>query len=125
SMSSQWAKLSMISRRVSSSAPLRFSSVWSENTTPQPKVSSGRLRSYTVMSWVGSCFFIRIAKYRPAGPPPMQTIFMALSGLGLAGWRPRRCCAASERRDIGLAAAEDQRVDVVRALVGVHGLEVH
>ena len=29
------------------SAARKFSMVWSENTTPQPKVSSGRLRSYT------------------------------------------------------------------------------
>jgi len=32
--------------------------VASENTTPNPKVSSGRFRSMTVMSWAGSDFFI-------------------------------------------------------------------
>jgi hypothetical protein len=34
------------------------------------------LRSTTVTSWRGSSFFISSPKYRPAGPPPMQTIFM-------------------------------------------------
>jgi hypothetical protein len=32
------------------------------------------LRSTTVMRWAGSSCFISSAKYRPAGPPPMQTI---------------------------------------------------
>jgi hypothetical protein len=32
-----------------------------------------------VISCAGSCFFIRSAKYRPAGPPPMQVIFMPCS----------------------------------------------
>jgi hypothetical protein len=31
------------------------------------------------MSAAGRCFFIRIAKYRPAGPPPTTAIFIALS----------------------------------------------
>src|SRR2546426_9358976 len=50
----------------------RSSSVWSENTTPKPKVSSGRLRSQTVISQRGQAFFARSAKYRPPGPPPMM-----------------------------------------------------
>ncbi len=45
SMSCQWARLSMIRCFDRWSAPARFWSVWSENTTPQPKVSPGRLRS--------------------------------------------------------------------------------
>ncbi len=37
-------------------------SVWSENTTPKPNVSSGLLRSNTVMRVCGHAFFIRMAK---------------------------------------------------------------
>ena len=40
----------------------RFSTVWSEKTTPQPNVSSGRLRSTTTISWSGFFSFIVIAK---------------------------------------------------------------
>jgi hypothetical protein len=29
-----------------------------------------------VMSCAGSCCFMRSAKYRPEGPPPMHTMFM-------------------------------------------------
>ena len=50
------------------------SNVWSLNTTPKPKVSSGRLRSHTAMSWPGQACFIRMEKYRPAGPPPRIAI---------------------------------------------------
>jgi len=42
----------------------------------EAKVSSARLRSYTVISVFGRCFLRRIAAYRPAGPPPMIAIFM-------------------------------------------------
>jgi hypothetical protein len=28
------------------------------------------------MRWARSCCFMRSAKYSPAGPPPMQTMFM-------------------------------------------------
>ncbi|MCY1384875.1 hypothetical protein D9M69_731800 [compost metagenome] len=52
--------------------------VASENTTPQPKVSYGRLRSITVTSFSGFCSFMSRPKYRPAGPPPMQAIFIAV-----------------------------------------------
>ncbi len=41
---------------VSGSAAARLPSVWSENTTPQPNVSYGRLRSTTRTSWRGSAF---------------------------------------------------------------------
>ena len=75
-MSSQWLNESRICAAVTGSAARRLPSVWSENTTPQPKVSYGRLRSTTTMSCDGSCSFISSAKYRPAGPPPMHTIFM-------------------------------------------------
>jgi len=30
------------------------------------------------MSWDASAFFMRMAKYSPAGPPPMETIRIAL-----------------------------------------------
>src|SRR5215813_6008518 len=74
SMSSQWAKARVIASPVERSASMKLSSVASEKTTPKPKVSSARLRSRTVTSWVGSAFFINKAKYSPAGPPPIETI---------------------------------------------------
>jgi hypothetical protein len=60
---------------VSGSAAAIFSIVASENTTPKPMASSGRLRSYTVIWCAGSAFFIKMPKNSPAGPPPMLTIF--------------------------------------------------
>src|SRR5215471_17274309 len=51
-------------------------SVSSEKTTPQPKVSSGPLRSSTVMRWRGSRPFISRLKKRPAGPPPTTVMSM-------------------------------------------------
>jgi hypothetical protein len=65
----------------SGSAAARLPSVWLENTTPQPKVSLARFLSSTVTSCRGSAFFISRAKYRPAGPPPTQTIRMRLQGV--------------------------------------------
>ena len=41
SMSSQWLNAPAMSRAVAGSARSRLPSVWSENTTPQPNVSSG------------------------------------------------------------------------------------
>ena len=41
---------------------IRFSTVWSEKTTPQPNVSSGRLRSNRSIWCAGSRSFIEIAK---------------------------------------------------------------
>src|SRR5262245_34961900 len=52
-------------------------SVSSENTTPKPKVSSGALRSQTVISASGRSCLASAAKYRPPGPPPataMRTV---------------------------------------------------
>src|SRR5262249_46629706 len=43
---------------------------------PQPKVSSGPSRSTTRISRDGSCRFMRMAKYNPAGPPPITFIFL-------------------------------------------------
>ncbi len=75
-MSSQCWKLASIAAALSGSLCQSLSRVSFENTTPQPKVSSGRLRSITRTSCVGSRSFIEIAQYSPAGPPPMQTIFI-------------------------------------------------
>ena len=69
-------KASSIAAALAGSFFQRLSSVSLEKTTPQPKVSSGRLRSTTRTSCAGSRSFIEIAKYSPAGPPPMQTILM-------------------------------------------------
>ena len=59
-----------LARRLRSAAS-RLPSVWSENTTPQPNVSSGRLRSSTRTSCRAPARFSSSARYRPAGPPPM------------------------------------------------------
>src|SRR3972149_5064155 len=56
---------------------------------PQPKVSSGPSRSKIVIAWAGSSFFMRMAKYRPAGPPPTTGIFMAVVYLRTARPHPR------------------------------------
>ena len=53
-------KARVISACDGSSAARKLLSVFPENTTPQPNVSSGPLR------------FMRMAKYIPAGPPPMS-----------------------------------------------------
>ena len=74
-MSSQWANACVISVWVMGSASKKLSRVASEKTTPKPKVSSGPLRSMTVTWCRGSARFIKIAKYRPAAPPPIATIF--------------------------------------------------
>ena len=76
-MSSQWANSSAIARADCGSLAAKFSTVWSEKTTPQPKVTPGALRSNTSTSCAASRSFIEIAKYSPAGPPPMHAIFIA------------------------------------------------
>src|SRR5512137_19601 len=58
-------------------------------------------------------------------PTSTNSIVMPAAVAGANG--PPRACAAArleERLDAGLRAAEDQRVDVVRAFVGVDHLEV-
>src|SRR5713101_4528680 len=72
----QRAKLLLISSYVSKSASRSAPRVSSENTTPQPKVASGGLRSITVIWSDGFAFFASRAKYRPAGPPPTTTAFI-------------------------------------------------
>src|SRR6267142_5523425 len=74
-MLSQWANAWVISVCVMGSASKKLSRVASEKTTPKPKVSSGPLRSMTVTWCRGSARLIKIAKYRPAAPPPIATIF--------------------------------------------------
>src|SRR4030081_2849055 len=78
-MSSQWGKLARMDACVSGSAAWKFPMVWSEKTTPQPKVSSGRFRSYTSTRSDGSALRSRIAAYSPAGPPPRHTIRLILA----------------------------------------------
>ena len=53
--------------------------VWSEKTTPQPKVSSALFLSTTRISWSGFLNFMQIPKYSPPGPPPMHTAFISSS----------------------------------------------
>ena len=74
-MSSQWANSLAMTSADSGSLAVKFSTVWSEKTTPQPNVTPGGLRSNISISCDGSRSFIEIAKLRPAGPPPMQAIF--------------------------------------------------
>src|SRR5439155_17695316 len=71
SMASHVAKVSVISSNVVRSASRSAPSVSSENTTPQPKVAPGGLRSSTVTWWSGFAFLRSRARYRPAGPPPI------------------------------------------------------
>src|SRR6266508_3583862 len=82
-MALQRAKASLISTKLGWSASRSAPRVSSENTTPQPKVASGGLRSITRTWWPGSAFFMSSAKYSPAGPPPRMPIFMATAGSSL------------------------------------------
>jgi hypothetical protein len=66
---------SAISAALSGSAARMAAIIASEKTTPQPNVSSGRLRSSTAIRASGRASFMTIEKNRPAGPPPMQTMF--------------------------------------------------
>src|SRR5207244_13394605 len=52
-------------------------SVSSEKTTPNPKVSAAAFRSHTSISCFGFSSLTSVARYRPAGPPPMIAIFSA------------------------------------------------
>src|SRR5215472_5090641 len=65
-------------------------SVSSENTTPKPNVSSGALRSQTVISCAGSSCLVSAAKYSPPGPPPMTAIRTATSRPAHPAARPTR-----------------------------------
>ena len=76
-MSSQWASAAVMRAKESASAARKLTIVWSEKTTPQPKVSSRRLRSRTVMSASGRAFLSSRATYSPAGPPPTTATFTA------------------------------------------------
>src|SRR5882757_4936269 len=90
-MSSQWWKLARMAECVSGSAARKFPIVWSEKTTPQPKVSSGRFRSYTSTRTDGSAFRSRMAAYSPAGPPPRHTSRLILA-LPLGATISPACC---------------------------------
>src|SRR5919108_4878044 len=76
-MALQRAKASSISAKLGGSASRSAPRVSSENTTPQPKVASGALRSTTVTWWAGSARLASSAKYSPAGPPPRTPIRIA------------------------------------------------
>ncbi len=52
-MSRQYLKLEVMAAKLAKSASSNWLRVSSENTTPQPKVSSGRLRSQTTISASG------------------------------------------------------------------------
>src|SRR6266705_2513864 len=88
-MSSQWWKLARMEACVSGSAARKFPMVWSEKTTPQPKVSSGRFRSYTSIRTDGSALRSRMAAYSPAGPPPRHTIRLIWQFPSLQPYRQR------------------------------------
>ena len=75
-MSSQYAKWSRIAAVLFGSLCSMLPSASADSTTPQPNVSSARLRSSTVTSCDGSRSFIEIAKYNPAGPPPRHRTLM-------------------------------------------------
>src|SRR6185436_8505751 len=121
SMSSQRANRLVISACVSGSAAARLPSVASENTTPNPNVSAGRLRSKITTSCSGALRLTRMPRYSPAGPPPMQAIFTAStyqirdrpradarrSGLG-------ELLEALERRAEVGALGEDRRARIAR-----------
>ena len=62
SMSSQCANSPAMICADVGSLRSRFSTVWSEKTTPHPKVTPGALRSNTSTSWLGSLSFIEMAK---------------------------------------------------------------
>jgi hypothetical protein len=61
--------------------------------SPDEAKSSARLRSWTVIPASGKARFIRMAKYRPAGPPPALT--MRKGAVMVAG----RIHAGGRRRD--------------------------
>src|SRR5580692_5682627 len=73
-MSSQRANSRSICAYTASSACSMPPSVSSENTTPNPNVSSAALRSQTVTSCSGLSWRVSAAKYSPPGPPPMTAI---------------------------------------------------
>ena len=62
SISSQCANSSAMIFAETGSLACKFSTVWSEKTTPQPKVTPGGLRSNISISCAGSRSFIEMAK---------------------------------------------------------------
>jgi hypothetical protein len=61
-------------------------SVSSEKTTPNPNVSSAVFLSQTSIRCFGLRSLTRVARYRPAGPPPM--IAMSRAGFEGVSFRP-------------------------------------
>src|SRR5690348_11227768 len=81
-------------------------SVSSENTTPNPNVSPAMFRSQTSISWFGLSSFTSVARYSPAGPPPMIAMLSAgfetlalpqPESLQLAGGRARQLADKFDR----------------------------
>ena len=91
---------------------------------PKPKVSSARLRSTTSTRASGRLFFIRIAKYSPAGPPPITStrIRSLASSLPASGnSRPEGSHGASRyNRRHTVSTPNDNRR---RSRVAVEGLD--
>src|SRR5215472_6951910 len=79
--------------------------VSSENTTPNPNVSSAAFRSHTVISWPESSCLASAEKYSPPGPPPTtairtQSSFQAYpySGLTWGNGNTSRMCLGKSLR---------------------------
>ena len=77
STSSQWRTPSAMICADWWSLAVRFSTVWSEKTTPHPKVTpSAHYARTTAMSCAGVARLSpRWREFRPAPPAPMQAIF--------------------------------------------------
>src|ERR687895_437714 len=107
SMSSQRANSAVMAAWTAGSACSMPPSVSSENTTPNPKVSAGALRSHTVISCWGPSCFIKMPKYSPPGPPPMQAICMSSPPEAAQGRSPpacaRLCRFPDDRRSLHIA----------------------
>src|SRR6476646_4393603 len=86
-----------------------LSTVRSEKTTPQPKVTPGGFRSNTSISCAASRSFIVIAKYRPAGPAPTQAIFIALAWHSSAALGQRETSWGLDQDSLGTKRAASIR----------------
>src|SRR6266511_2815319 len=118
-MALQRAKASLISTKLGWSASRSAPRVSSENTTPQPKVASGGLRSITRTSWPASAFLMSRAKYSPAGPPPRMPILMATGRSS-----PQHVGQALELRHVGDRRQQHQVV-ASRLLVAAYQVFDH
>src|SRR5437870_1015649 len=111
-MSSQRWPSAIIAALTSGSPCSSACSVASENTTPNPNVSSRRLRSYTTTSWRGSDFLRSSAKKSPAGPAPTTAAFTVAPLRGNA-WPSSRLASRALEELLG----DHEVLDLGRALV--------